>query len=298
MQEGRLFQIVYYLLERGRATASELAEKLEVSVRTIYRDIDALSAAGIPVYAETGRNGGFCLMDHFVLDKALFSEKERKEILAALQSLKAAPNIRIEDTLGKLSAVFGVPSEDWLEVDFSGWGNPQDDRKKFETLKTAVIRRKAVQITYAGSCEKIRARKIYPLKLAYRSKAWYVKAYCARKNDYRTFKLNRILELEMLDESFSGFSFPEEKDLSQEEYEAVVLRFSGEAAYRVYDEFDRTDIARQENGDLLVSARVPQDMWLIGFLLSFGSQVEIAEPAGVRKAVAEQAKQIYEINKP
>lgn len=96
MQESRLFQIVYCLLEQGQATAPELAEKLEVSVRTIYRDMDALSAAGIPIYAQAGRNGGISLMKDFVLDKAVLSEDEKQEILTALQDwvlhkIKTAP---------------------------------------------------------------------------------------------------------------------------------------------------------------------------------------------------------------
>ena len=92
MQESRLFKIVYYLLDNGKATAPDLAEKLEVSVRTIYRDIDSLSNAGIPIYAEAGRNGGIYLKHEFVLDKAVLSKEEKKEILTALQSINIAQN--------------------------------------------------------------------------------------------------------------------------------------------------------------------------------------------------------------
>ena len=87
MKESRLFKIVYYLLDKGRTTAPELAQEFEVSVRTIYRDIDALSESGIPVYAETGRNGGIYLLDNYVLDKALLSDKEKLEILSSLHLL-------------------------------------------------------------------------------------------------------------------------------------------------------------------------------------------------------------------
>jgi len=93
MQESRLFKIVYHLLDKGRATASELAEKFEVSVRTIYRDIDALSGAGIPIYAEAGRNGGIYLMNDFVMDKAVLTEEEKREILTALHSINSTSNI-------------------------------------------------------------------------------------------------------------------------------------------------------------------------------------------------------------
>lgn len=131
MQESRLFKVVYHLLDKGQATATELAEKFEVSVRTIYRDIDALSGAGIPVYAETGRNGGIHLMDGFVLDKAVLSEEEKQEILAALQSINSAQNISSSQTLQKLSAIFNLGSENWFEVDFSRWGNKGTDNEKF-----------------------------------------------------------------------------------------------------------------------------------------------------------------------
>jgi len=301
VQESRLFKIIYHLLDKGHATAPQLAEKFEVSVRTIYRDIDALSGAGIPVYTETGRGGGIYLMEDFVLDKAVLSETEKQEILAALQSLNNTHSIGIDDTLSKLSAIFGVRTENWLEVDFSRWDNKQEDNKKFESLKLAVIHRNAVKITYAGSHDTISERKIYPLKLSYKSKAWYVKAYCTKKGGYRLFKLTRILDLEILDErfseSFSNRAFQEQRAGRRQEYNRITLLFPREMAYRVYDEFDRTEVVIQENGNLLVSAKMPEDMWLVGYLLSFGTQVDIIEPPGLKNVVAEHAKQIYEKNK-
>lgn len=132
MQESRLFKIVYYLLDKGKVTAPELAEKFEVSTRTIYRDIDALSGAGIPIYAETGRNGGIYLMNGFVLDKVVLSEEEKQEILTALQSINTIQSVNNSQTLQKLSAMFNINSENWLEVDFSRWGNKGTDNEKFE----------------------------------------------------------------------------------------------------------------------------------------------------------------------
>lgn len=108
MLESRLFKILYYLLDKGKATARELAERLEVSTRTIYRDIDALSSVGIPIYTETGRGGGIRLMEGFVLDRALLSEQERREILSALRSLWALSGHQQDVVLEKLSALFQV----------------------------------------------------------------------------------------------------------------------------------------------------------------------------------------------
>lgn len=297
MQESRLFKILYHLLDKGQATAPELAERFEVSVRTIYRDIDALSGAGIPVYTEAGRNGGIHLLNDFVLDKAVLSEAEKQEILAALQSIHITRNMDGSRTLQKLSALFQLHSENWLEVDFSRWGNPGYDNETFELLRSAVIRRRNVKLRYAGSYEEIRERTVLPYKLVYKAKAWYLQAFCTEKQDWRIFKLNRILELEVLEEGFSQLNPPGPIETFEGEYPKVTLRFPKEMSYRVYDEFDKTQIQRQENGDLIVSANMPEDPWLIGFLLSFGTRVDILSPARLKEAVAEQAKLIYEKNR-
>ena len=298
MQESRLFKIVYHLLDKGQSTASELAEKFEVSVRTIYRDVDALSGAGIPIYAETGRNGGIRLMNGFVLDKAVLSVDEKQEILAALQGINTIQNINDSQTLQKLSAIFNLDSWDWLEVDFSRWGNQVTDNEKFELLKSAVIHQKCVKIQYAGSDGKISERIVQPLRIAYKSVSWYLKAYCTDKQDWRLFKLSRILDLEILKERFVRRSYPKPLDLPEMDLDQITLRFPEEMAYRVYDEFDKTQVQRQENGDLIVSVKMPDDDWLTGFLLSFGTQVEILSPGHLRKRIAKQAKLIYEKNKP
>lgn len=295
MQESRLFRIVYYLLEKGQATAPELAERFEVSVRTIYRDIDSLSGAGIPIYAESGRNGGIRLMTGFVLDQAVLSKEEKQEILAALQSINITQNISESQILQKLSAVFGLSSENWLEVDFSRWGDQKKlDNEKFELLKKAVIHCKSVKIHYAGTNGTERERIVQPYKLVYKAKAWYLRAFCTEKQDMRTFKLNRILDYEMLEEGFVRRSFPADPDDVEIDCPLVTLRFPKEMAYRVYDEFDKTQIRIQENGDLVASAAMPEGAWLTGFLLSFGTQVEILSPARLRKEIARQAEMIVE----
>lgn len=298
MQESRLFKIMYHLIDKGYATAPELAEKFEVSVRTIYRDIDALSGAGIPIYAEVGRNGGIHLMDHFVLDKAVLSEEEKKDILVALQSINIVQNRDNSQILQKLSALFHLNLENWLEVDFSRWGNNESDNKKFELLKFSIIHCKSIKIHYANSYGIINERIIQPCKLVYKAKAWYLKAFCTKKQDWRIFKLNRILDLEILNESFLYRDFPNSMNTSEDIYNHITLRFPKEIAYRVYDEFDETQIQKEINGDLIVSAKMPEDSWLIGFLLSFGTQVDIISPAYLKDVVAEQAKLIYKKYKP
>ncbi len=331
MQEGRLFRIVYHLLAKGQTTIPELAKKLEVSERTIYRDLDALSAAGIPVYMERGRNGGVRMMEDYVLSRELLSEEERKELLSALQSLSAAGAYDAA-LLQKLSALFQISSEEWYEVDFSRWGEKTRDNEKFELLKRAVIYRRCVRIVYAGSGGEESVRTVWPLRLSYKSRAWYLKAWCTDKNDFRLFKLNRISKWELLDERFTppaGWgrettkgavksALPDEGEpdkkassaLGQEnQHEAgrsgesllaewepplVRLRFPRGMAYRVFDEFEESQVTRTEDGDFLVAAPMPVDEWVLSFLLSFGTQVEVLEPVYLRELLAQKVMAMYE----
>lgn len=298
MKENRLFKIVYYILDKGRVTAPELAEKFEVSVRTIYRDIDVIGSAGIPIYVTTGRNGGIEILDNYVLDKSFFSDEEKQDILAAIQSVSIVNSSFEKDILTKLSALFNVHSDNWFEVDFSRWGSKSQDNATFELLKNAVISHKSVSIVYVNSYGVKSKRTIYPLKMMYKAKEWYVKAYCVEKSGFRIFKCTRIIGIDLLSETFTPIDFPKSEEVSQKTYNKITLHFPKEMAYRIYDEFEPHEIEEQERGDFIVSAEMPEDNWLIGYLLSFGANVEVMEPVYLKEVLAEQAKLIYKNNKP
>ena len=248
MSDSRLFKILYYLLDRGHATAPELAAEFEVSPRTIYRDVEALSGAGIPIYAEPGRNGGIYLLQDYILDRAILSENEKQEMLMAIQSIFVTGYTGGKEMLTKLSALFNVNTRNWLEVDFSRWGKSAFDHSKFEMLKMAIIQCKEIKIVYENTNNERSKRIVQPLKISYKSKEWYLKAFCLEKQDFRIFKLNRILELELLEGTFIPRPYLEQKNNLQHTYSRIVLLFSKEIAYRVYDEFDETEIVHQENG--------------------------------------------------
>lgn len=180
-------------------------------------------------------------------------------------------------------------------------------------MKNAVISHKAVSILYVNSNGEKSRRKIYPIKMMFKSKEWYLKAYCVEKSDFRIFKCNRMVRLELLDEEFAPLSYPDAKETRQNgehpqdrstveawagRLTPMVLRFPKECAYRVYDEFEADIIEEQENGDFIISVTMREDDWLIGYLLSFGTQVTILEPVRLKETIARQAKLIYEKNKP
>ena len=297
MQESRLFKIIYYLMENGKSTAPELAEKLEVSIRTIYRDIDIISSVGVPIYVTTGRNGGIQIDDSFVLDRLILSDKEKEDIITALKSVSIVDD-RNCDTLSKLSAIFNTKNEDWLEVDFSRWGNKAQDNTMFQKIKEAIISRKMLCIVYANTRGEVIERVICPLKMVYKAKNWYIKSFCMNKSDFRIFKLTRIIQARDMEKNFSPMEFPQEKKETKVNYGNVILRFPQRMAYRIYDEFEVDEIHQDDNGDFIICAPMPIDEWLIGYLLSFGSKVCIIEPKYLKKIVYNEAKKICKRNKP
>ncbi|OUO71222.1 helix-turn-helix transcriptional regulator [Thomasclavelia spiroformis] len=297
MQESRLFKIIYYLMENGKSTAPELAEKLEVSIRTIYRNIDIISSVGVPIYVTTGRNGGIQIDDSFVLDRLILSDKEKEDIITALKSVSIVDD-RNSDTLSKLSAIFNTKNEDWLEVDFSRWGNKAQDNTMFQKLKEAIISRKMLCIVYANTRGEVIERVICPLKMVYKAKNWYIKSFCMNKSNFRIFKLTRIIQARDMEKNFDPMEFPQEKKEMKVNYENVILRFPQRMAYRIYDEFEVDEIHQDDNGDFIICAPMPIDEWLIGYLLSFGSKVCIIEPKYLKKIVYNEAKKICKRNKP
>jgi len=297
MQIVRLFEIVYLLLEKKSVTASELADRFEVSTRTIYRDIDTLSAAGIPVYASKGKGGGLRLTEGFVLNKSLLSETEQNEILTALQALGATQYPGGAEILGKLGALFQKSTVNWIDVDFSDWGF--SDRETFDILKRAILERRRVAFDYYSSYGEKTIRTAEPLLLWFKHRSWYLKAYDCAKQDERTFKLSRLKRLNLLDETFDPSTHPEKPytppDKRQASMVRIRLRVDASQLYRIYDEFDESMIEKSPDDEFLCEAVFPEDEWVYGFILSFGHFAEVLEPPHIREIIAERARKISQL---
>lgn len=197
MQINRLFEIVYILLDRKSVPAKELADRFEVSVRTIYRDIDTLSSAGIPVYASQGKGGGISLLDDNVLDKSVLSEGEQNEILYALQSLTAAQAPQAGGVLQKLGHLFKKDRVNWIEVDFSSWGADGEGAQQFDLFKDAILHRRVLAFEYCNSSGEKNSRSVEPSKLVFKVNAWYLLGLCRTKGELRLFKITRMSDVHL-----------------------------------------------------------------------------------------------------
>ena len=286
MQINRLFEIVYILLDKKTVTSKELAARFEVSQRTIYRDIETLSSAGIPVYMSKGKGGGISLLPDFVLNKAVITDEEKEDILSSLKAVNAVNLSKTDTALKKLSSLLGESNADWIEVDFSSWSNAQNETEAFNTIKSAILGKRVLSFSYASAKGQRTSREVEPLKLCFKSGAWYLYGYCRTRCDFRFFKLRRIRELCISEQNFQRKSPKQifsDKNMFQEEYVKLKLKLSAAAAYRVYDEFDHYE--QQEDGSFIVEIKYPKGQWIFYYIASFGSQCEVLEPVDVRNDV-------------
>ncbi|MEZ3517012.1 MAG: YafY family transcriptional regulator [Lachnospiraceae bacterium] len=290
MEQSRLFKIVYHLLEKGKSTAPELAEKFEVSIRTIYRDLDTISAAGIPIYATQGKGGGIFIMQDFMLNKSLLSEQEKEQILMALQGISATEHNQTDELLMKLSGLFQSKVTNWIEVDFSEWYKNTPNYDVFNLIKNAIFNQYTITFSYFAREGNYSNRTVEPIKLIFKNKDWYLYGFCLLRNDFRFFKLTRIKDLEISSDTFIRevkSSHEIETVIKNKNFIHAKLKFSPKVAFRVYDEFT-DNVSKDNQGNLYVNIDLPDNETLFSYILSFGDNVEILEPDYLRHSMKEK----------
>ncbi len=300
MQIERLVQMVFYIVKHGHVTARELSDYFNVSTRTIYRDINTLTIAGIPVISAKGAGGGISLLEGYTIDRSMLSQEERQSIYQGLQILQAAKYPNAEMALSKIGAVFRYALEEkWLDVDFSYWGSEEKEKIKISDLQYAIIHKHAIAFHYVNSELQKSERTIEPLQLAFKSHAWYIVGYCRYKKEIRIFRLSRIKRLRVLSETFAR-ELPADYSLTPDRNETcpfpfLKLKFSPEIAYRLYDEFQEDQVHLGEDGNYYVTVQYELNHWTFHYFLSFGQYVEILEPKIARTMLKEQAAKILKI---
>lgn len=267
MEQSRLFKIVYHLLEKGKSTAPELAEKFEVSIRTIYRDLDTISAAGIPIYATQGKGGGIFIMQDFVLNKSLLSEQEKEQILMVLQGISATEHNQTDELLMKLSGLFQSKVTNWIEVDFSEWYKNTPNYDVFNLIKNAIFNQYTITFSYFAREGNYSNRTVESIKLIFKNKDWYLYGFCLLRNDFRFFKLTRIKDLEISSDTFIRevkSSHEIETVIKNKNFIHAKLKFSPKVAFRVYDEFT-DNVSKDNQGNLYVNIDLPDNETLFSY---------------------------------
>ena len=210
MKIDRLVSIIMILLDKERIGAQELADLFEVSPRTIYRDIDAINMAGIPIHSTPGVGGGFEIMQNYKIDKKIFSAADLSAILMGLSGLSNM--IRGEELINALAKVKSfIPADrakaielkvNQICIDLSPWTGSRNIQLYLEIVKAALQESRLLSFEYVAHHGNISSRTVEPYQLVLKSSHWYLHGYCHKRNDFRMFRLSRMSNLQIQEKTF------------------------------------------------------------------------------------------------
>lgn len=299
MKTDRLYALTLYLLNHGRTSASELAERFEVSVRTIQRDMDTLSQAGIPVYALTGVNGGYEISDTFKMNNQLVSRDDFAWIATALKGLRTVTDSSRADEISEKIRAVSDCGDTGMILDFSVLREGGD--KLLGALQSAVCHRKKVTFSYTNNKGETRVHCVEPVAVMYRWYSWYMLAYHGETEDYRMYKLVRMEDAHVMEEGFTKEHRPAEEILKESDHSynsslvttKVRLHCYGNAVYRIREYLNGKTVENREDGSAIMEIHIVEsEQWWIGVLLSQGKDIEVLEPESVRNRIVETAEDI------
>ena len=295
MKIDRLIGILSLLLQNEKVTAPYLAEKFEVSRRTINRDIENLCKAGIPIVTTPGYNGGISIMDGYKIDSTLLTSADMQTILAGLRSLDSVSGTnQVSLLMEKLSAGASslMPGGQNILIDLSSWYK-ESLAPKIEKIRNAMDNHKILSFKYYASRGESQ-RMIEPYYLLFRWSSWYVWGYCKDRNDYRLFKLNRMENL-AVGEIFSSRSAPF-PDISNERifphiYQVKAM-VKSEYKWRLIEEYGKDSFTEQSDGNLLFSFGFTDEESILSWILSFRGGAELLSPEYLRKSLQKLGKEL------
>ncbi|KAB8125813.1 YafY family transcriptional regulator [Gracilibacillus oryzae] len=310
MKLERLLSIIILLLNRRMIQAKELADQFEVSIRTIYRDIDTINAAGIPIVTYQGTNGGIGLSEGYRLDRNILTNDELASIVTALRSISTSygkeEHQRLVEKIN--SVVLPAHTADFQQktsrvlIDYSPWDGAERLRPKLQLIDEAIDSCVLVSFIYSNAEGEISERIAEPHMLILKGRQWYLKAYCLEKKDFRLFKLNRMKELDLeQDKTFirrdppNHEPFEGKSKVHSSMVPEVVLRFKEEARHLAEEWFGMEELLPDKDNCWLVKKTYPEDEWLYRFILSLGHHVEVLEPQHLREIIANRAEQIANV---
>lgn len=298
MKIDRLLAILTILLQKDRVTAPYLAEKFEVTRRTIGRDIDALCQAGIPIVTHQGGGGGISIAEGYKLDKSVLTADELSGIIAALKGIgSVSEKSQTERILDKLSmkkdAV--VSMKEYIVIDLASHYKGSLT-VKIDLIKKAVHEQRLIEFDYYYE-KGISHRCIEPYFVIFQWTAWYVFGYCPDREDWRLFKLVRLWELKLCDETYILREIPPEKrnfDAHLPDDKKLIALFEPSAKYQLIENYGPECFTETDSGKLRLEIGYTNRDYTIGWLLSFGNKVKVMEPAGIAEEIEQIAEKIVE----
>jgi len=302
MRAERFLSIIIIISQKGLVTAKELAEHFEVSIRTIYRDIEKIGEAGVPIAATGGKGGGYFIMENYNLNSLFFNKKEIEPLIAVMENLNFlfGNNQQFNDIVLKFETLRNSDKEksEKLNIDMSHFSMEQELREYLFLINKAIEDNRVLEFEYINRKMEYLNRVVEPIYIEFTGGQWYIIAFCRIKNDYRKFKLVRVRNLK-LSNSFVKRQVSREEILKvfYESYEKnsilVKFKFSSKIGEQLSEYFVKDKIKLLENGTYIVEDFFPDDEGLKKFILGFGKDCEVMAPAKLRNEMTKYIKKIY-----
>lgn len=303
----RLISIIMILLERKKISATILAEMFEVSTRTIYRDIETINTAGIPIITYPGINGGIGIMEEYKIDKQLFTNSDIATLLMSLGSISHA--ITSDEIISTLAKVKGlVPAEqirdielrsNQITIDLTPWIRNRNLQPNLEKIKKALYEKRFLYFEYSNNSGKKSNRKVEPYRLVLKESNWYLQGYCTFREEFRIFKLSRISSLEVLDETFIPHEFDTKPlgvwDKIEKNIIVIKLLVHESLRDRMSEICGEESIQTYGENKLIVNFPFEENEFGYNMLLSFGDKCECLEPAHVREEIICRVKNLLKV---
>ncbi len=304
MKVDRLVSIIMILLDKKRIGAQELADIFEVSPRTIYRDIDAINMAGVPVCSVSGVGGGFEIMQEYKIDKKVFSADDLSALLMGLSSLSGM--IRGDELVHALAKVKSfIPADrakdielkvNQICIDLSPWTGNSNIQPYLEIIKAALQESRLLTFEYVAQHGNKTARTAEPYQLVLKSSHWYLQGYCHTRNDFRLFRLSRMSNLKMQEETFTPRDYQKPildfAGMWETMYTKIKIRIHRSVMDRVLEYCTYEDFLPDGNEHYIVSFPFIENEYYYDILLSFGDKCECLEPLHIR---TEMKRRIHDI---
>ncbi|GIN63207.1 transcriptional regulator [Robertmurraya siralis] len=277
----RLISIVMILLQKEVVSASEFSHLFNVSKRTIQRDMEALSYANIPIYAEYGAEGGYALMEEYKFDKRLLNHKDIENILVALGGFEQLiTNNEIQATIQKIAAMTNVNISPKLDLTFYEWPGRKEIKEEISFISQAIENHWLLKFDYVDQNGHTTYRSVEPYKIHLNEMHWYLFGYSLEREDYRTFKLTRILNLKK-----DGFFVPrsdkkvkEEKDSKRQDLVSVQLLLDVAVREQFIERYGKNAVAKVDTRSYITTIELPESQYAYQFLAGFGNKIKILKP--------------------
>lgn len=307
MKIDRLFSIIMILLEKERVGAQELADLFEVSPRTIYRDIDSINLAGIPVRSIPGVGGGFEIMPNYKVDKKVFSPSDLSALLIGLSSISDI--IRGDELVHAMAMIKSfIPTDkvkdieiktNQILIDLSPWVGNKSIQPNLEIIKTALHENRLLTFDYSAHHGKKTSRIVEPYQLVLKNGHWYFHGYCHKKNDYRLFKLSRITKLKIKEETFVQKKYQKPildiENIGDTSQTRIKIRIHKSIMDRVLDLCSFEDFSLDGKEHYIVNFPFVENEYCYDILLGFGDKCECLEPLHVREKMKHKIHTMAEI---